>query len=312
MYSKLRVFPCEVGLAGEAALGFLSSSRGGKVLAAVTRAVYLLSDQDELFWITTEPSSLHRRCLQVKSPLPHMAAGARYQAGDNLLLTDSGVGIDFGSALVWKTKGMSQKIIAPVTRVIELLNAVYRQISDWPKPAGLDNLIPILLQAARVPSPHGEAGLETLFSGTFNSAVNGIVHAFHIRNFDLVLENASRLVGLGDGLTPFGDDFLGGLLCSLEFLRRANIGIMDLLSWNFTDFILQCKSLTNLISFTLLKDHAEGHTLEPLYGFAHALLSGQPDGQCLPFARQLVAVGHSTGWYILSGFLTGMSAVFPQ
>ncbi len=312
MYSQLRLSPCEVGFAGEAALGYLSSRRGGKVLAAVTRAVYLLSDQDELFWIATESSPLHRRCLRVKPLLPHMDVGTRYQAGDGLLLTSSGVGIDFGSASVWKTAVMSQGNMAPVTRVAVLLNAVYRQISDWPKPAGLGNLIPTILQVARYPSPRTEADLETLFSGSFYSAVNGIVLACHTHDFDLFLENASRLVGLGDGLTPFGDDFLGGLFFSMEFLRRANVEIMDSHTWNFADFILQCKSLTNLISFTLLKDHAEGHTLEPLYGFAYALLSGQPDDQCLPFARELVAVGHSTGWYILSGFLTGMSVIITQ
>ena len=116
---------------------------------------------------------------------------------------------------------------------------------------------------------------------------------------------------MGEGLTPSGDDFLGGLLFGLQLVRKAYPKTLGS-PWNYSTFIEQCKPRTNRISFTLLKDLADGHALEPLHKFASALFQGQSIDQMLPSAEELIHVGHSTGWDLLTGFMVGMTVVFPR
>ena len=105
---------------------------------------------------------------------------------------------------------------------------------------------------------------------------------------------------------------LGGLFFAFELLRQNYPEIQELQFWNYSNFIFECKSRTNPISYCLLKDHADGHAMEPLQRFANALLEGRPVDQSLPYARELVTVGHSTGWDLLTGWLAGMTMLIDR
>jgi len=115
---------------------------------------------------------------------------------------------------------------------------------------------------------------------------------------------------LGEGLTPSGDDFLGGFFFCLNRLQQAYPHELDITS-DYSVFLRRCKTRTNLISFTLLKDNACGYGLEPLELFVSALLHGDPFINLHSYAELLVNVGHSTGWDMLTGLLAGMAVTFP-
>ncbi|MCX6619250.1 MAG: DUF2877 domain-containing protein [Acidobacteria bacterium] len=308
----MRVSSCKVRSIGEAAFDWLSSGRGGKVLATVTHAVYLLGGQDELLWMAPETSPMHRRCMRVSSPLPRMEAGAGFQVRDGLLVTGTGEALDFGCSPVWKPPVLSKSETITVSGLGGLVRSAYRQLTAQKQPSGWGVLIPAILQVAESQYEPEVAGNGIILPGTVWPAVKGIVLACLAHDFGFALEHGAGLVGLGAGLTPSGDDFLGGLSFSIGILRCAYPEIKDLQTWNYPNYLLRSQSQTNMISFTLLKDHAEGHALEPLHRFANALLTGQPVDQFLPFAGELVAVGHSTGWDLLTGFLAGMSVTFSS
>jgi hypothetical protein len=312
MLPDLLSSPGVVDTVGETAFDLLSTGRGGKVLATVSQAVYLLGEQDELLWLAPESSPMHRRCLRVASLLPHMQVGAGFQVRDGCLVAETGQALDFGRSSVWKSPLLPDGKLVPVSRIGSRVWSAYRQVMTHNKPSGWGVLIPAILQTAG-----GQAAPEltengVLLPGNAWPAVHEILQGCLAHDFDPIMQHAARLVGLGAGLTPSGDDFLGGLFFALALVRRAYLEIPDLQAWNYSNFILGCKSQTNLISYALLKDHSEGHALEPLHGFANTLLAGQPVDQSLPFAGQLTAVGHSTGWDLLTGFLVGMSVTLPQ
>ncbi len=129
-------------------------------------------------------------------------------------------------------------------------------------------------------------------------------------DFDLFVKNATELVGLGPGLTPSGDDFLGGFLFAKQLLCSTYNNLSKCHAWNFSGFLVENKARTNPISYQLLNDHAAGYAMDPLHSFANSLLLGQPVEKNLQFASKLVTVGHSTGWDLLTGFLTGMSVMY--
>jgi hypothetical protein len=81
---------------------------------------------------------------------------------------------------------------------------------------------------------------------------------------------------------------------------------------NLPEWINAIQSRTNLISFALLEDNITGHALEPLNRFGIALLTNQPLENASSAASDLIKVGHSTGWSLLTGFLVGMLLAFTD
>jgi len=124
-----------------------------------------------------------------------------------------------------------------------------------------------------------------------------------------ILACAEALIGLGAGLTPSGDDFLGGLLFALKILR---IAYPTLPFVNFEIPIESFRSRTHLISFTLLNDLKDGHAIAPLHSIINGLLSGVSLEKISPFVSQLTQVGHSTGWDLLAGLLTGLLVTYQS
>jgi hypothetical protein len=283
------------------------------VLASVTQALYLVDEQGELFWLAATGIPMHRRGVRVSGPLPRPAVGTAYRMMQGMLITDSDARLDLGSYTVWRTPEALVAQAVPLARLPGIVIDTYRNFFEWPKPVGMGSLIPAILQMAMQAGRHDESGSGMAQNLHFLwRPVQGIVQACLKRDLGLLMEHAASLVGLGSGLTPSGDDFLGGLFFAFELLRQNYPEIQELQIWNYSNFIFEGKSRTNQISYCLLKDHADGHAMEPLHRFANALLEGRPVDQSLPHARELVTVGHSTGWDLLTGLLAGMTMLIDQ
>lgn len=114
---------------------------------------------------------------------------------------------------------------------------------------------------------------------------------------------AFALLGLGPGLTPSGDDLVGALL----FARRL---LADAPAWQSTAWRLAALSTsrTHRLSASLFADLLAGHGHGALHRLALALARG---GDPLPPARELVAIGHSSGWDMLAGLLFGLAGPAP-
>ncbi len=302
--------PCRVHSIGTVTDDWLTSGRDGKVLASVTGAIYLLSEQGELVWFAPEASPMHRRCMRVSSAMPHMAVGAAFQIRGRRLLVGGGDPLEFGYPPVWRPQILLKDETIAASALVPQVKAVYHRLAAREKASGWGVLVPAVLQVVEGHQEDAVKGDGIFQPAMVWPAIKEIVQACLVHDSSLVEKHAAGLVGLGAGLTPSGDDFLGGLFFSLSVLRSAFSAIGYLQSWNHLDFIRRSQSQTHVISYTLLEDHAEGHALEPLHRLAHALLTGQPVDRCLPFAKQLAGVGHSTGWDLLTGFLAGMSVTF--
>ncbi|MFN5716397.1 MAG: DUF2877 domain-containing protein, partial [Bradyrhizobium sp.] len=104
------------------------------------------------------------------------------------------------------------------------------------------------------------------------------------------------LIGLGPGLTPSGDDLIGGALIALAALGRTEC--RDAL-WD------RCRALldgTNDISRIHLRAAALGYGAAALHDAIHATMSGERAG----FRRALTAlsaIGHTSGQDAFAGSL---------
>jgi hypothetical protein len=118
-----------------------------------------------------------------------------------------------------------------------------------------------------------------------------------------------EIIGLGPGLTPSGDDFLGGLFFAARSLHQVYPGdffwdedaVFDLMGW--------AKTRTHPISHTVFSDLALGHGPESLHDLVGGLLEGRGFNSILEAALRVGAIGHSSGWDMLAGAVTGMLLV---
>ena len=136
--------------------------------------------------------------------------------------------------------------------------------------------------------------------------IQSITKACRIRDFDAIFNHAMDMKGLGEGLTPSGDDFVGGLLFCIRTLQDLFDDDHLDFSNHVAEFLKNSKPRTNLISYTILKDHAYGHTYETLQGFIQALFTGKDPEILRQATQKLIQIGHSTGWDMLCGILTGL------
>jgi hypothetical protein len=117
----------------------------------------------------------------------------------------------------------------------------------------------------------------------------------------LLLEAANDLVGLGSGLTPSGDDFLAGLVATLNaFGKTCEIKevLMNALS----------TELTTIISQTLFKAALNGWFSERVNVFLYALITShnaeQTDIQTK--WRAVQSIGHSSGTDTIAGIYVAL------
>ena len=106
-----------------------------------------------------------------------------------------------------------------------------------------------------------------------------------------------QLIGLGPGLTPAGDDYLGGVLIGLRWLGRG--AHADSL-WRWLAPRLSAR--TSAISAAHLAAAAAGEGHEALHEMLDNLSAWDTPSLTASLGR-LDAVGHSSGWDALAGIV---------
>jgi hypothetical protein len=124
-----------------------------------------------------------------------------------------------------------------------------------------------------------------------------------VGRFDAMRAAAARLIGLGQGLTPAGDDFLCGFLAAGHCRRAAGAGRLRLLT-TFADVVREFLGQTTDISAGFLRDAVAGRVSRPLAALAEAC-SGAPGSDLDGALQRLAAIGHSSGLDAATGFFYG-------
>lgn len=127
------------------------------------------------------------------------------------------------------------------------------------------------------------------------------------RQFDLNTNSAVKtLIGLGSGLTPGGDDLLGGfvagLWCTDGDQSRRTTFITGLGS-----AIRHHSRQTNDISRTYLYHAVRGQVSSLLANLAEAISRGEAPDQLAGVAEAAMQVGHTSGMDTVTGLLIGLA-----
>jgi len=120
-------------------------------------------------------------------------------------------------------------------------------------------------------------------------------------------EAAGALLGCGPGLTPSGDDYVGGAFFARAVLTALGGGdAVEAAAWARAVVVVRDAAArsTHPISAALLGDLLAGHGWSCLHDLASSLARGE-DTRANDAARRLTRLGHSSGWDLLAGFVAG-------
>lgn len=291
---------------GEAAREILIPGSHGEILAVFSKAIFLKNTQDELVWLATEDVPMHCRSVKIRGPLPKPGLYSSFTVREGTLRFDDGVDMHLEGVCVWTPKLPRLDSLPPLWDLHDRLFEMMYSLEDLPSAKGLGCLLPEIAKIARgqpMPSeiPSGSPVLNFAWPG-----IREIFNTNSSKDHAPLLKSAEGLIGLGEGLTPSGDDFLGGMFFTGEILHKLYQHHQGFKHQDLQLFLAYAREHTNLISYTLLKDHAVGHGSEALHKFVNAVLTGEPQDRIHHFALKLIEVGHSTGWDILGGVWTGL------
>jgi Protein of unknown function (DUF2877) len=122
------------------------------------------------------------------------------------------------------------------------------------------------------------------------------------------VDAAERIVGLGPGLTPSGDDVLAGLLIALRLLGNAVDGghrAVWLADWISAAVTADAGTRTTALAATLLHCASRGQASAEVAALLRGLTGLEP---ALPALRRLLAAGHTSGSDLAWGVLAGCQA----
>ena len=121
-----------------------------------------------------------------------------------------------------------------------------------------------------------------------------------------VPESAQQLIGLGPGLTPSGDDFLGGVLIALSLVHRQDIAALL-----YADLCPHLLTRTGPISHTHLVAASAGQGLETLHLAINSVIEGNVE--MIPTrVHHIERIGSSSGWDALAGSCVVLRACLVQ
>lgn len=156
------------------------------------------------------------------------------------------------------------------------------------------------------------------FTALLQSSATRLSPAFDVHSIAAALHAVERLIGLGPGLTPAGDDFLCGFLIARRALAHRDerdLLFLDDFGWALRNLLRQ----TNEISAAFLASAADGRFSAALVAFARAVgaITDSIDGPASVSAESadalsaavstLCSIGHGSGLDAAEGFLYGLS-----
>jgi len=257
---------CSIFRMGAKAHSVLSAGGDGQVLIATSRVVYLTFRHQDLLWLTSSGEVQHRRSFQMAGSLPDVLPGSECISGRGQLVLGSHV-LDYSSTAVWLSVPPRPEDVLPPDRLAVYLASVIPSLAHLPAPAGFGVLVPaILAHRSHRPTPPVIPGASTCAARAW-PVIRDLLDSCLAGDFASALSQTDHLIGLGEGLTPSGDDFVGALLYWLAREPELRAGFSSLDLEDIDEFLRRSRPRTNEISHGLLADHARGHASDALQDF---------------------------------------------
>ncbi len=272
----------------------------GKVSNVFSRAINMINEQEEVIGIT-EPEALNNPISllvpQASVYLPRCFPGMKVFFSNKSLRIGRYFTIYFENASFFDPSLKLKAPISPYSLIQERLRYISR-FSAYGR-GGVGDLIPYygLLSQGKLPEVRLSPWAEVLAPH-----LAGLCQSLALANRENERIFFHRIIGVGKGFTPAGDDVLIGLFGSLKvFLRESSVNdsgdkLLPQVSW--------IKGTTPLSS-ALIRHSLQGEIAEGLGNLVQSILAGEGtlDGNL----RQLLSMGATSGEDTILGVLLGVN-----
>ncbi len=312
---------CTITSIGDPAFALLPpQGHIGTVIASFSRSCWLEAPGGQLFAMADH--RLGEGPLTIGAALPDGLTLSELGIKQGINLVADGTDFQLGGRLILRTAATTLWRPAPLRPrtsngdVARRLRALIDSVAVYAPAEGLAPLIGYLGQLAcgDVPGPANVDIVPRLAMPGVALLAKGAVRG----DGGAVDQAVQGLIGLGPGLTPSGDDMLGGLMVALrtvllpvsygekplrECPESSSVLIIDELSRS----IFRHSACTNRISAALLEQAALGIGSAAQHQVLECLLELTPAIDLDNSVERLVNSGHTSGWDALTGLLFGVA-----
>ena len=304
---------CAHQIGATAFAAMLESEASWSVLASVSGAIYIESDGDEILWIVASSSALHPRAILLSTmPAELPTVGAECVLEDGCLSVGVNFVIGLHEAEHWPiaVQERANRGASAAETARKILVAIHQVAVRSPT----QGLFATVRSHLGTPSEStiSRNEVEQAFFATASRGIDSLCQISTGSDLLGRLQDAVELVGLGQGLTPSGDDLLGGFLYTHRMLCSFDWRSLISDTSGVDDWLQQARRLTNKISFSILADYLRGAAASPLHEFLSVALDGQSVEDLIPAACRVAAIGHSSGWDLLAGVACACAAIVRE
>jgi len=272
----------------------LERSKGALVSGIASRGIYIQPEDNWTLYLSLEKfrGPLTLNLEEGSTQLKIIKAGCSVQLNPGeIQFPDEKVKISYADSKIWHPPLVDTEIKLKPEYLDSILSLVNKITPENP-------YLPLLSN-----NPENIPGVAAIGERILN-----FQNSLDTRNPDIIAEGAIKLLGLGPGLTPLGDDFLLGVLLALN--RWGHFLSTDkpespptILINNLNQIILEnTRVKTTRISASLLACAAEGAADERLLVILDGLFSGSSVTQ--NDMRNMLRWGNSSGITVLAGMIS--------
>lgn len=207
-----------------------------------------------------------------------------------------------------RVRNRRERLLLPGGRMVDLRRAQRWQpgLASLPMPASSLCWLTNFLAAEGVPGgarPDPDGGeLATTVSRLLTAALAELLAAAQRGAVDEIAAGAHRLLGLGTGLTPSGDDALLGVAL-VAAMPGSTLAPLTPLLHNVFEV---GAPFTNAISLAALQQAVRGRTRQSVIALLAAMSGGDDEDELNRLGRAVTAIGHTSGTDILVGMCAAL------
>jgi hypothetical protein len=227
-----------------------------------------------------------------------LSAGWDVFCRDNtLIFENSALVIEFSQGRRWQCNlpALRTDLTNPVGA--EAWKCVWQSLNECQVRLGAEIVAQALL--------HSNGITQSAISRQAGDAIRTLIEATRSYQLD-DLSPLTRLIGLGTGLTPCGDDFLVGYLAGLWCTVRDFVERRQFVS-KLCQAVIHISGRTNDISRTYLHHATNGQVSSRLDSLARAISRPDSSGILQRAAKLAMQSGHTSGMDAVTGLLLGLA-----